>query len=122
MNSFDSDQDPSDEGIREELRRLSIPATPADVVSRVRSRVRRRRMQNAALAAVPIVLLALGLLVWRPWMTREPLPMAKAKAAEPLQIDELEVLFAAPPVDGFAILARRDHVSMSALQRLEAKP
>lgn len=125
MTSSNSDHDPADCGIRDSVRRLAIPETPGNVASRVRGRLRRRRIVKAALALTPVVILAIGLLLWRPWVANEKTPpsppeMAQGKA-KPLEHDELLELFAAPPVDSFAILARCDQVSVAALSRLEGK-
>jgi len=124
MTSSNSDHDPADDGIRDGLRRLPMSATPGDVASRVRGRLRRRRILKMAIALAPVIMLVTGLLVWRPWVANEnapPPPEIALGTAKPLEPDELMALFAAPPVDSLAILVRRDQVSVAALNRLEAK-
>jgi hypothetical protein len=125
MTSSDTDMDPADDGIREGLRALPLPATPAEVAGRVHGQLRRRRIVKSALAILPVILLVAGLLLWRPWTSIEQtpptLPEMAQGTAKPLDPDELLELFAAPPVDSLAILAKRDQVSVAALGRLEAK-
>lgn len=125
MNSSEPDPPPPtpDDELRRALQSLPIPETPSDLESRVHGRILRRRVRRTTLAAGAVLLA--GLLVWQPWADNEPpvvhqQPGPVPQTAPPqIPPDELDVLFAPPPVDSLAVLARRDEVSVGALNRLE---
>jgi hypothetical protein len=125
MTFSNSDQDPADDGIRDGLRELAIPATPVNAASRVRDRLRRRRFVTTMLAITPVFVITCGLLLWRPWVANEHSPLTPPELAQsktkPLEHNELLELFAAPPVDSLAIMASRDRASVAALDGLEGK-
>src|SRR5690606_36741178 len=94
--------DAADERVRGVLRSLPLPPTPAALEARVRGRVRRRRVRRTACVTTAVLLLAAGLLMWRPWRTdlphvpsgsTSPRPVAQAPPRE-IPLEELEVLFA----------------------------
>jgi hypothetical protein len=130
MNSSDSntDEPAPDSRLRDGLRSLPIPETPPALESRVRHRIRRRRVQRAALASGAATLtLVVALLLWQPWsdgpasVVQHPQPAPPVPSAPPSEIpaDELAVLFAAPPVDSLTVLDRQDKGFVAALNRLE---
>jgi hypothetical protein len=115
MNSFD----PPDDQIAAALRAVPVPATPPGLSRRVRRVIRRRRARRTALTAAPVAALALALVVWRPWASAPEERPPEPVAARDIPPEDLAVLFAPPPVDGLAVLARRNDASLAALDRLE---
>ena len=111
--------DPADERIVGALRSVAMPATPPDLDRRVQQVIRRRRARRAALAAAPVVALALALVVWRPWATAPVARPPELVASREIPPEDLAVLFAPPPVDRLTVLAARNDVSVAALGRLE---
>jgi hypothetical protein len=136
MNSSEADSNREgapDPRLREGVRALPIPETPTGLELRVRSRIRRRRVQRAALAsgAVGLLLLA-AVLVWQPGSDTQPpvvhqpqpappLAQAPPTRTQPREIppDDLAVLFAPPPVDSLAIVGGRNERWVATLNRLE---
>jgi hypothetical protein len=130
MNSSDSntDEPAPDPRLRDGLRSLPIPELPPALESRVRHRIRRRRIQRAVLASSVAALgTVAALLIWQPWsdgpapVVQHPQPappVAHAQARE-IPADELAVLFAAPPVDSLTVLDHQDKGFVAALNRLE---
>jgi hypothetical protein len=123
MNS--SDHDPADERLRRALHSLAVPETPAGMESRVQSRLRNRRVQQAAGVTSIAAILLVGLFAWQPWGgepvgpdPQQPQIFAQAPPRE-IPADDLAVLFAPPPVDSLDVLARRDAVSIAAISRME---
>ena len=115
-----SSSEDCDDRLRRALQALPLPETPP-LESRVNDRLwRRRRTQGAGAAAVVAALLLAVFLAGPLGKKDEPvvsLPVAQAPREIPA--DDLEVLFAPPPVDALAVLDRRDAVSVAALNRLE---
>src|SRR5262245_19732072 len=107
MTSSEPPPDPADDRLRAALLSLPLPALPPTIERRVRHRLRRQQVRRTALAALAAAALLAGLFAWRPWTEIAPRPAPLAQAA-PLQPEELEVLFAPPPVDPLTILASRD--------------
>ena len=129
MNSSDFEDEPApDPRLRDGLRSLPMPETPPALESRVRRRLRRRRVQRGALVVAPVLALVVALFVWQPWtdapvvqqQPQQP-PIVQAVPTPPREIptDELAVLFAPPPVDPLTILDRRNTGTVAALNRLE---
>ena len=130
MISSDFDEPAPDPHVRDGVRSLPIPETPPALESRVRRRLRRRRVQRGALVAAPALALV-ALFVWRPWVEAPlvvqqppPQPSAPVAPAVPLPAreipaDELAVLFAPPPVESLSVLERQDRGFVAALNRLE---
>lgn len=111
--------DSEDERLAAALRLIPTPATPAGLDGRVREVIRRRRARTTAAAVGSLMAVAIVLLRWQPWEPRVyVLPMGPVVARE-IPAEDLEVLFAPPPVDGLTVLARRNDVSVAALGRLE---
>src|SRR5262245_20365394 len=132
MNSSDSDEPAPDRRICETVRSLPNPEPPADLESRVRQRIRRRRIERAVLVSGAGLTLVGALLVWQPWsqipapVVQQPQPappVASATPTPPREIppDELAVLFAPPPVDSLTIVGGRNDGWVEALNRLEDK-
>lgn len=120
MTSSDENRN---ERLSQALRLLPVPETPGSVEAHVWQRVRRRRrVQRMIGASTTAIALLVGMLIWRPWgqssapSQNRPNEIARTNDILP---EELDVLFAPPPVDELAILARRDRVSVVALNRLE---
>jgi hypothetical protein len=129
MNSSDPDDsgnEPApDPCLRAGVRSLPIPDTPSALESRVRQCIRHRRIQRGVLASGSVLALIIAvLLVWQPWGA-EPTPVAhKPPAPQPvppreISPEQLDVLFAPPPVDRLSILDRQDRGFVTVLHRLE---
>lgn len=132
MNSsepdFNGEPDPR---LQDRLRALPLPETPSGLESRVRGRIRRRRIQRGVLAGVAVIAPLVALFVWQPWAVApvpivqqpqpQPAPVAQVAAAAPREIptDDLAILFAPPPVDSLTIVDRRNAGTVAALNRLE---
>ena len=131
MNSSDSTDDPVlDPLLLDGLRSLPIPETPPVLESRVRRRIRRQRIQRTVLVAGSVLALVGALLVWQPWnkapapMVQQPQPAPPVAQVAPTPVreippDELDVLFAPPPVDSLTIVGGRNARWVAALNRLE---
>jgi hypothetical protein len=115
-----SSSEDCDDRLRRALQSLPLPEPPAALESRVQRRLRARRVRQAGtVAGVAVLLLAVAFA--GPWGAKgEPgVPLPVAQAPREILADDLEVLFAPPPVDSLAVLDRRDAVSVAALNRLE---
>lgn len=132
MNSSDSasDEPAPDPYLRDELRSLPIPGTPADLESRVRRRLRQRRVTRVALGSGAALALVVALFAWRPWAEVEapvasqpqpapPIAQVAPAPAREIPTDDLAVLFAPPPVDSLAIVGGRNEKWVATLNRLE---
>lgn len=128
MKSSDTDagDEPGpDSRLSECLRSLPVPATPQTLESRVRTRIRRRRIARAALASGSALTVVVAILAWQAWfrpgegpiVQHTPLPVAQPPSRE-IPSDELDVLFAPPPVDSLAIVGGRNESWVAALNRL----
>jgi hypothetical protein len=111
--------DPEDERLAAALRAVPTPATPPGLNGRVRGVIRRRQARAKAAAVASMTALALVVILWRPWEPRVSVLHMEPIVAREIPAEDLEVLFAPPPVDGLTILAARNDVSVAALGRLE---
>lgn len=111
--------DPEDERLAAALRAVPIPATPPGLDGRVRAVIRRRRDRTTAAAVASVSALVVGLILWQAWPRPQIGPPVGGAVAREIPAEDLEVLFAPPPVDGLTVLARRNDVSVAALGRLE---
>ena len=128
-HSSDSDEAPHDDipeyRLSRSLHALPIPPTPPTIASRVHGRLKHRSRRRILLGGVGIGLLILPTL-WRVpedrsgtlISIRPPARLAE-DPAEALRPDELTALFAPPPVDPLAILARQDALLTLNLSRPE---
>ncbi len=126
MDSSDPD-DEFDPRLRDTLRSLPTPETPRALESRVRDRIRRRRVERVALLSGSALALIGAVFVWQPWredsapVARHNPPAPPVVPAQPREIppDQLAVLFAPPPVDSLTIVGGRNEGWVAALERLE---
>ena len=123
MNSSDNtERDAVDERLSHALQSLPAPETPAGMEARVNERIWQRGRTQLAGAAAGVALLFLAVVFAGPWgrkdMPIEPLPLPVAQTPREIPADDLAVLFAPPPVDSLDELARRDAVSIAALNRM----
>jgi hypothetical protein len=116
-----SSDDGGDERLRRALQSLPVPEPP-NLERRVYDRLwQRRRMQRGGATGVVAALL-LAVVFAGPWGRRKDEPIVFlpfTHTPREIPADDLEVLFAPPPVDSLAVLDRRDAVSVAALTRLE---
>lgn len=103
----------SSDPIADAVRSAPLPPTPVTLADAVRRRLRRRAVRRRGLAAVLVAAMVAAVLLWRPWGAPPEVAVREIPA------DEIEVLFAPPPIDPLAILARQDRSTMLALSRLE---
>jgi len=107
----------SSDPVADALRSGPIPPTPANLAGEVRRRLRRRALRQRGLVAVLVAAVVAAVLLWRPWGGSPVAPPDLAVVEIPAE--EIEVLFAPPPIDPLAILTRQDRSTMLALSRLE---
>ena len=115
MNSLE----PPDDRIAAALRTVPTPAAPPGLERRAWQAIRRRRARRVALAAAPVAVLVLAVLLWRPWGTAPEVRSPEPVAAREIPPEDLAVLFAPPPVDGLTVLAHRNDASVAVLRRME---
>ena len=110
---------PDDERLAAALRAVPTPPTPPGLDERVRGVIRRRRDRTTAAAVASMSALVVALILWQAWPTPQIAPPGGQIVAREIPAEDLEVLFAPPPVDDLTVLARRNDVSVAALGRLE---
>ena len=111
--------DPDDERLAAALRAIPTPATPSGLDGKVRGVISDRRFRRTAPAVWSLMVLVLVLILWRPWSTPQIAPPGGQIVVREIPAEDLEVLFAPPPVDGLTILTARNDVSVAALGRME---
>jgi hypothetical protein len=111
--------DPEDECLAAALRAIPVPATPAGLDGLVREAIRRRRARATAAAIWSLMAVAIVLILWQPRVTPKYTPTPGPVVVREIPAEDLEVLFAPPPVDRLTVLAARNDVSLAALGRLE---
>lgn len=111
--------EPDDERLAAALRAIPTPTTPSGLDGRVRGVIRRRRSRATAAAVWSLMAVAVAVILWQPWATPQVSPPRGPVVVREIPAEDLEVLFAPPPVDGLTVLAARNDVSLAALGRLE---
>lgn len=114
-----SPADPDDERLAAALRAIPTPDTPSGLDGRVREVIHRRRAREMVVAVVSLMAVAIVVILMRPFATPPVAPPGGQIVAREIPAEDLEVLFAPPPVDGLTVLAARNDVSLAALRRLE---
>lgn len=126
----DSDQqrDSGDDALRRAISALPMPSPPPGLESQVRRHFRRRLNRRRISAAVSGLIVVAASLIWHPWTRHDPpgrspdqfVPLVKSEFDQhEIPARELDLLFAPPPVDSFAILSRQHTLMVLALGRLE---
>src|SRR5262245_31348558 len=96
--------EPGDERLTAALRAIPTSATPSDLEGRVRKVLRRRRERATAMAVGAVGALALVVFLWQSRATPPVAPPGGQMVAREIPAEDLEVLFAPPPVDGLTVL------------------